>query len=136
METMPEVHLKRVKRHLARSRGPRGEMHEGNITTYNIGDVEPDLEQTTLPLPLPDDWFYISTDECDQDALRLIGDAGGVFLAELLEMEDKRAFGWCSLDSLYFLVYVFYPGSLMRIFVTFITSIRHQRHQHKLQFPH
>jgi hypothetical protein len=38
-------------------------MHEGNIITYNIGDVEPDLEQTTLPLPLPDDRFYNSTDE-------------------------------------------------------------------------
>ena len=63
METTPKVHLKRVKRHLEAGHAVLEEMHEGNITTYNIGDVEPDLDQTTLPLLLPDDRFYISTDE-------------------------------------------------------------------------
>jgi hypothetical protein len=95
MESTPEAHLKRVQRHLKAGRAVLEDIHEkGNITTYDIGDVEPDLEQTTLAPPLPDDRFYISTDERDPDALRMIRDAGGVFLADLLEMEDKRAFGW------------------------------------------
>ena len=64
------------------------------VTTFDSGididiedeDVAPDAEQTAYPpSPLPDDRFYVSTDERD---------AGGVFLAELLEMEDRRAFGW------------------------------------------
>ena len=64
------------------------------MTTYDIGYVEPDLEQTTTPPPLPGDRFFVATDERDPDALKVISDAGGVFLSELLEMEDRRAFGW------------------------------------------
>jgi hypothetical protein len=94
MENTPEAHLKRVQRHLKAGRAVLEGMHGGNITTYDIGDVEPDLEQTTLPPPLPDDRFYIATDERDPDALRLIRDAGGVLLSDLLLTEDKRAFGW------------------------------------------
>ena len=94
MENTPEAHLKRVRHHIKAGRAVLEDMQEGNITTYDIGDVEPDLEQTTLPPPLPDDRFYIATDERDPDALRLIHDAGGVLLSDLLLMEDMRAFGW------------------------------------------
>jgi hypothetical protein len=94
MENTPEAHLKRVKSRLEAGRAVLEDMHMGNITTYDIGDVEPNLEQTTLQPPLPDDRFYIATDERDPDALRMIRDAGGVLLSDLLEMEDKRAFGW------------------------------------------
>jgi hypothetical protein len=52
------------------------------------------MEQIAFPPPLPDDRFYVATDERDPDALRVISDAGGVFLTELLEMEDRRTFGW------------------------------------------
>jgi sensor domain CHASE-containing protein len=38
---------------------------------------------------LPDDRFFVATDERDPDALQVISDAG-----DLLEMEDRRAFGW------------------------------------------
>lgn len=68
--------------------------HLGNVTTYDIKSVEPDREQTTLPLPLLNDRFYVATDERDPDALRVFSEAGGVFLTELLEMEDRRTFGW------------------------------------------
>jgi hypothetical protein len=43
IEITPKVDLKRVKRHLEAGRAVLEEMHEGNITTCNIGDVEPDL---------------------------------------------------------------------------------------------
>ena len=92
MEKTPEAHMKRVKRGLEKGRSILS--HLGNLTTYDIGDVEPDMEQTTLPPPLPNDRFYIATDERDPDVLRVFSEAGGVFLTELLEMEDFREFGW------------------------------------------
>ena len=52
------------------------------------------MEQTILPFPLPNDRFYVDTDERDPDALQVFSEAGGVFLTELLEMEDRREFGW------------------------------------------
>jgi len=52
------------------------------------------MEQIKFPPPLPDDRFYIATDERDPDALRVISDAGGVFLTDLLKMEDRRTYGW------------------------------------------
>ena len=92
METTPEAHVRRVKSRL--ERGHSVLSHLGNITTYDIENVDPDPEQTILPPPLPNDRFYLATDERDPDALRVFGEAGGVFLNELLEMEDRRAFGW------------------------------------------
>jgi hypothetical protein len=92
MEKSIENHVKRVKNRLERGRSVLRDL--GNVTTYDIEDVEPDMEQTAFPAPLPDDRFYVATDERDPDARRVISDAGGVFLTELLEMEDRRMFGW------------------------------------------
>ena len=92
MERKIEDHVKRVKNRLEIGRSVLG--HLVNITTYDIESTKPDIEQISLPPPLPDDRFYVATDERDPDALRVIRDAGGVFLNELLEMEDIRAFGW------------------------------------------
>jgi hypothetical protein len=92
MENTPEAHMRRVKSRLEMGHSVLG--HLGNVTTYDIGNVDPDMEQTTLPLPLPNDRFYVATDERDPDALRVFSEAGAVFLTELLEMEDRRAFGW------------------------------------------
>ena len=92
MEKKIEDHVKRVKDRLEIGRSVLG--HLENVTTYDIENVEPDMDQMMFPPPLPDDRFYVATDERDPDALRVIGDAGGVFLTELLEMDDIRAFGW------------------------------------------
>ena len=92
MEKTPEAHMKRVKKGLEMGLSVLSDL--GNVTTYDIENVEPDIEQTTLPPPLLNDRFYIATDERDPDALRVFSEAGGVFLEELLEMEDRRAFGW------------------------------------------
>jgi hypothetical protein len=92
MEGKIEDHVKRVKNRLETGRSVLS--HLENVTTYNIENVEPDMEQIAIPPPFPDDRFYVATDERDPDARRVISDAGGVFLAELLEMEDRRAFGW------------------------------------------
>ena len=92
MEKKVEDHVNRVKSRLEIGRSVLG--HLENLTTYDIENVDPDMEQITVPPPLPDDRFYVATDERDPDALRVISDAGGVFLNELLEMEDRRAFGW------------------------------------------
>jgi hypothetical protein len=92
MERKIEDHVRRVTNRLEIGRSVLG--HLENLTTYDIENVEPDMEQTAFPPPLPDDRFYVATDERDPDALRVISDAGGVFLTELLEMEDRRTFGW------------------------------------------
>jgi hypothetical protein len=92
MEKTPEDHVNRVKDHLRAGREVLN--HLENVTTYDIGGVEPDLEQTTFPPPLEGDRFFVATDERDPDALRVISDAGGVFLSDLLEMEDRQTFGW------------------------------------------
>ena len=92
MEKSPEAHMKRVKDRLEMGHLVLRDL--GNVTTYDIENVEPDMEQTILSPPLPSDRFYIATDERDPDALRVFSEAGGVFLSELLEMEDRREFGW------------------------------------------
>jgi hypothetical protein len=94
MEKTPEAHIKRVKNRLEKGHLVLDQLHLGNVTTYDIENVEPDMEQTTLPPPLPNDRFYVATDERDPDALRVFSEAGAVFLTELLEMEDSRTFGW------------------------------------------
>jgi hypothetical protein len=92
MEKKIEYHVNRVKNRLEIGRSVLE--HLENVTTIDIEDVEPDMEQIALTPPLPDDRFYVATDERDPDALRVIKDAGGVFLTELLEMDDRRTFGW------------------------------------------
>lgn len=92
MERTIQEHVKRVKSRLEIGRSVLG--HLGNVTTFDIEDVEPDMEQIAFPPPLPDDRFYVATDERNTDALRVMSDAGGVFLTDLLEMEDRRTFGW------------------------------------------
>jgi hypothetical protein len=92
MEKTPEAHMERVNNGL--EIGHSVLKHLGNVTTYDIENVEPNMEQTTLPRPLPNDRFYIATDERDPDALRVFSEADGVFLSELLEIEDRRGFGW------------------------------------------
>src|SRR6266849_677621 len=92
MEKKIEDHVKRVKDRLGIGRSVLE--HLENVTTYDIEDVEPDMNQIAFPPPLPDDRFYVATDERNPDAVRVISDAGGVFLSDLLEMEDRRAFGW------------------------------------------
>jgi hypothetical protein len=92
MEKKIEDHVNRVKDRLGIGRSVLE--HLENVTTFDIGDVEPDVNQIAFPPPLPDDRFYVSTDERDPYAVRVISDAGGVFLSDLLEMEDRRTFGW------------------------------------------
>jgi hypothetical protein len=92
MEKKIEDHVKRIKNRLEIGRSVLG--HLEKVTTYDIENVEPDMEQTAFLPPLPEDRFYVATDERDPDALRVISDAGGVFLTDLLEMEDRRTFGW------------------------------------------
>ena len=92
MEKTPEAHMMHVRHGLELGHSVLSNL--GNVTTCDIENVEPDMEQTTLPPPLLNDRFYIATDERDPDALRVFSEAGGVFLEELLEIEDRRAFGW------------------------------------------
>ena len=91
-ERIPEDHIERVKNQL--EIGHSVLEHLGNLTTYDIENVEPDMEQTILPPPLPNDRFYVATDERDPVALRVFSEGGGVFLSELLKTEDRREFGW------------------------------------------
>ena len=92
MERKIEDHVKRVKNGLKIGRSVLE--HLENVTTFDIENVERDMEQIMFPPPLPDDRFYVATDERNPDALRVISNAGGVFLNELLEIEDRRTFGW------------------------------------------
>jgi hypothetical protein len=92
MEKTIQEHVKRVKSRLGIGRSVLE--HLENVTTFDIEDVEPDMEQIAFPPPLPEDRFYVATDERNPSALRVINDAGGVFLTDLLEMEDRRTFGW------------------------------------------
>jgi len=92
MEQTIEAHMKRIKNRLEIGRSVLERLE--NVTTSDIEGVGPDMEQITFPPPLPDDRFYVSTDERDPDAQRVISDAGGLSFTDLLEMEDRRAFGW------------------------------------------
>jgi hypothetical protein len=92
MEFTIHSHLQRVKSHLETGRSILADL--GNVTTYDVEGVEPNPELSTLPSPLPNDRFYVSTDERDPDALGVIHEGGGVFLSDLLTMEDRRKYGW------------------------------------------
>jgi len=65
-----------------------------NISTYQLEDTKPDMEQVTLSPPLPDDKFYVATDERDLEALKEISEAGAIFFSDLITIDDRRAFGW------------------------------------------
>jgi len=92
MELSPEAHVLRVKNRLQAGRSVLE--HLGELTTYDLDGVAPDLEQTALALPLPDDLFYVATDERDPNARQAIAEGGAVFISDLLTMEDRRRFGW------------------------------------------
>ena len=92
MEKTIQEHVKRIKDRLEIGRSVLERLE--NVTTSDFEDIEPDMEEISFPPPLPDDNFYVSTDERDPGTLQVISDAGGVFLNDLLEMEDTRTFGW------------------------------------------
>ena len=87
-----KMHVQRVKSQLAVGRGILENL--GDVTPYDIEGVEPNPELSVLSPPLPDDRFYVATDERAQEAVDIIRREGGVFLSDLLTMEDRRAFGW------------------------------------------
>lgn len=92
MEFTIEAHMRRVKRHLDTGRSILANL--GNVTTYDIEGVEPNPELSTLSPPLPDDYFYVSTDERNSHAMEVIRKERCVFLSDLLTIEDRRKFGW------------------------------------------
>jgi len=92
MESTPEAHVRRVKERLQSGREILE--HLSNLATYDLQGTKPDLEQVTLPRPLPDDYFYVATDERSPEGLKAIRDAGAVLMMDLLTMEDRRDFGW------------------------------------------
>lgn len=95
MEMDPAAHVQRVKDRLGGGRTVLADLHyRGDWTTYNIEDVQPDLEQSSLPPPRPEDPFFVATDERDPDARRKIAAAGALFMSDLLTMENRQTFGW------------------------------------------
>jgi hypothetical protein len=92
MESTIEAHMERVKSRLETGRSILANL--GNVTTYDIEGVEPNPELSTLSSPLPDDHFYVSTDERNPDAVEVIRKERGVFLSDLLTIEDRRKYGW------------------------------------------
>jgi hypothetical protein len=68
--------------------------HLDNPITYNFEGVKPNPELSTLSPPLPNDPFYVATDERDPHGVEVIRKAGGVFLSDLLTIEDRRKYGW------------------------------------------
>ena len=92
MESTPEGHVQRVKERLETGREILE--HLSNLATYDLHGTRPDLEQVTLSPPLPDDYFYVATDERSPEGLEAIRDAGAVLMVDLLTREDRRDFGW------------------------------------------
>ncbi|KAI0275081.1 hypothetical protein BC834DRAFT_965522 [Gloeopeniophorella convolvens] len=94
MELSPEAHVGRVKDRLGYGRTILQELR-APTTVYPLpAGVAPDAEQTALAPPQPEDVFFIATDEREPGALRAIQAGGAVFMADLLTMDDRRAFGW------------------------------------------
>jgi len=87
-----KAHAERVKEHLKIGRDLLTGLSD--ISTYDLEGAKPDMEQVTLPPPLRDDKFYVATDERDPEALKMISDAGAIFLSDLLTIGDRRTFGW------------------------------------------
>jgi len=96
METNPEDHIQRVKNRLQAGRIILIDLQERGHwrTTDDIEGVQLDPEQTILPTPEDEDLFFIATDERDPDACREIAAAGGVFISDIITMEDRRTYGW------------------------------------------
>jgi len=92
MASSPEEHVKRVKERLSIGRDLLTNLTE--ISTYQLEDTKPDMEQIRVPPPLPDDKFYVATDERDPEALKVISEAGAIFFSDLITIEDRRKFGW------------------------------------------
>jgi hypothetical protein len=92
MESTPEAHVRRVKERLQSGREILE--HISNLATYDLHGTKPNLEQIMLPPPLPDDKFFVATDERTPEGLKVIRDAGAVLMMDLLTMEDRRDFGW------------------------------------------
>jgi hypothetical protein len=88
----PEAHLERVKDRLRAGRCVLEDL--GELTTYDLDGVKPDLDQTTLVGPLSDDPFYVATDERDPTSRQVIADGGAIFITDLLTLEDRRRYGW------------------------------------------
>ena len=95
MEKDPEAHIRRVKGHLQAGRTVLADLHEsGDWTTWDVENVQVNLEQATLPPPQAGDPFFVATDERDPDVLRIFAAAGAVFMSDLLTIEDRRTYGW------------------------------------------
>ena len=95
MEKDPEAHIGRVKGRLQAGRTVLADLHEsGDWTTWDVENVQVNLEQATLPPPQAGDPFFVATDERDPDVLRIFAAAGAVFMSDLLTIEDRRTYGW------------------------------------------
>ena len=133
MESTPEAHVNRVKQRLQAGRTVLARLT--NLSTYEIEGAEPDMDQITLLPPLPEDYFYVATDERNSEALKVITDAGAVMLSDLLTMEDRREFGWplmitdvCALVEQALLMHsAFFYGHGMSSLAGVITNLRAAR---------
>src|SRR5712671_415143 len=92
MEPTLSDHVRRVKDRMNGGRNVLTGLN--NISAYPIEGTKPDMEQVTLHPPLPDDKFYVATDERDPEELKVISDAGAIFFSDLITIEDRRTFGW------------------------------------------
>ncbi|TFY76959.1 hypothetical protein EWM64_g7055 [Hericium alpestre] len=92
MESSAEAHIARVKKHLAAGRKTLIGLSE--LQTYDIPGAVADPTQLSRRPPLPDDPFYVATDERNPEALDTIAKGGAVFLNDLLTIEDRQEFGW------------------------------------------
>ena len=84
-----------MKKRLRKGLSTLTDLHNhSDWTTWDIEEVQPRSEQTTLLPPRAKDPFFVATDERDPDARRKFAEEGAVFVSDLLTMEDHRAFGW------------------------------------------
>ncbi|KIJ67623.1 hypothetical protein HYDPIDRAFT_84420 [Hydnomerulius pinastri MD-312] len=89
-----EQHLSRIKAGLGRGRDVLGSLNESNLQPYGVPDVEADRSILQLKPPRPDDKFYLATDERDSRNLGIARERGAVLVSDLLNIEDRRRFGW------------------------------------------
>lgn len=94
MEADFRTHLARIKRNLDEGRHVLESIHGGNVSTYDVPDVKPDFSLSYLDPPLPDDKYYIATDERDPGNLAYLREQGAILISDLLTFEDRREFGW------------------------------------------